>query len=111
MLDKEQVTACRRLLSKVITQAVEDYQAILKDEGLQAARESRVGRWLLETRQDGHGNFPHLCELLELAPERLVSRLNTRGLLREMMAHQAALEARYARYRAMVDGGPALSTE
>lgn len=104
MITEHQVVACKRLLSKVVTQAVEDYQDVLKKEGIQAAQGSRVGLWLMETRPDGHGNFPHICELMNLAHERLQTRLNTRDLMRQMRAHQAMLEARYKALRAQVNG-------
>lgn len=104
MISQQQVTAFRRLLAKVITQAVEDYQDVLKKDGLEAAKASRVGRWLHESQPDGRGSFPHMCELLEVAPERLQGRLNTRDLMHKMRAHQASLEAQYARYRARVNG-------
>lgn len=104
MITEHQVVACKRLLSKVVTQAVEDYQLELKKGGIQAAQGSRVGRWLLETRPDGHGNFPHICELMGLAHERLQTRLNTRDLMHQMRAYQAQLEARYKAYRARVNG-------
>lgn len=111
MITEHQVVACKRLLSKVVTKAVEDYQAVLKKEGIHAAQASRVGRWLLETRPDGHGNFPHICELMNLSPDRLQTRLNTRDLMHQMRAHQAMLEARYKALRARVNGDTSADEE
>jgi hypothetical protein len=105
MIKEYEMAPFRRLLCAVIIQAVEDYQALLLKAGLEEAAASRVGRWLLSEQPDGHGNFPHLCELLERDPERLRSRLNTRNLLKEMRAYQKTLDGQFARYRAMVDGG------
>lgn len=111
MIQEHEMVPYRRLICAVIIQAVEDYQAHLKKDGIKAAETSRVGRWFLDAAPDGNGNFQHLCELLDMQPERLLGRLNTRDLLKEMRAYQAAMEARYARYRAMVDGGLRLAPE
>lgn len=105
MLREHEATPYRRLLCAVILRAVEDYQGVLRKEGIEAAEAARVGRWFLAPKVE-FGNFRHLCELLERDPERLLSRLNTRDLLKEARAWQASLEARYARYRARVDGEP-----
>jgi hypothetical protein len=105
MIKEYEMVPYRRLICAVIIQAVNDYQIHLKQDGIELAAASRVGRWFAMEKPDGHGNFPHLCELLDLDPERLRSRLNTRDLVKEMRAYQAAMDARFARYRAMVDGG------
>lgn len=105
MIKEYEMVPYRRLICAIIIQAVEDYQAQLLKTGVEEAAASRVGRWLLSEKLDGHGNFPHLCEMLERDPARLRSRLNTRNLLQEMRAYQKTLDGQFARYRAMVDGG------
>ena len=103
MLRDYEVVPYRRLLCAVVLKAIEDYQDVLRQDGIQAAEASRVGRWFLTPAVE-FGNFRHLCDLLGREPDRLLSRLNTRDLLKEMRALQAGLDAQYARYRAMVDG-------
>lgn len=104
MSREHEMVPYRRLICAVIIHAVTDYQALLTKSGVAAAESSRVGRWFLAPCAGNPANFHRLCAYLDKDPARLVARLNTRGLVREMRDYQEALEKQYKRYQAMVAG-------
>lgn len=104
MLNESEMVPYRRLVCSIIIQAVTDYQEEMKKSGRSDADVSRIGRWFLQPDPTNRANFANLCDLLNKKPEHLLQRLGTRDLLREMRTYQAALEKRYQRYIAEVDG-------
>lgn len=104
MISEHEMVSYRRLICAVIICAVTDYQALLTVKGVAAAEDSRVGQWFLSPDVDNKANFHRLCAYLDKDPARLVARLNTRDLVREMLDYQKALEKQYKRYQAMVTG-------
>lgn len=104
MIQEHEMVPYRRLICSIIIQAVVDYQDVLKKDGIAKAEASKVGRWLLSPCSKNKANFIRLCDMLDVQPKRLLSRLNTRELVKEMRAYQKALEERYQRYQAMVAG-------
>lgn len=107
MLTDHDLLPYRRLICAIIIQAVTDYQSVLMREGVAAAEASAVGRWFLAPDSANRANFHHLCAYLDKDPARLVARLNTRGLVREMREYQEALEKAYKRFQAQVAGSAA----
>jgi len=104
MIQEHEMVPYRRLICSIIIQAVVDYQDVLKKDGIAKAEASKVGRWFLSPCSKNEANFVRLCDMLNLQSERLLSRLNTRDLVKEMRAYQKALEDQYKRYQAMVAG-------
>ncbi len=104
MIQEYEMVPYRRLICSIIIQAVVDYQAVLQKDGIAKAEASRIGRWFLAPDPTNRVNFLQLCDLFDMQPERLLSRLNTRDLVKEMRTYQKALEERYQRYQAMVAG-------
>lgn len=84
----------RALMSSVVIQALMDYQDDLKRHGEKKAKIGSAGHFLLSDDNRVYG-FSWICDHLDLNPDRIRSRLNTRGLLAEMrlqVARQRAYE-------------------
>ena len=97
IVDSIQYNRCRALSCAVILRALEDYSEILAKSGIAKAACSEVGRYFLEPGRRQYG-FEWSCEQLDINPDRIRSRINTRGLMK-LIRETKSIQEKYMRQR------------
>lgn len=94
---KTQTARYKGLISSVALMAIEDYQDELKKQSYVAALASEPGRYFHSDSELPY-SFLWCCAVLDMDPNGIRSRLNTRGLIQEMRKVKT-LQAKYANER------------